>query len=83
MDDLIHYWLLQVARAVVWVVGLVTDALFGYTLTHGTREEREKARSYEHSAHVVQIKRRAHEMDLQPHGIKHFLFTHEEYVHPR
>ncbi len=56
MDPVFHVWLLYLAKFAVWLSDQITDLIFGWTFTNGTKEERERARSsFEHSAHVVSV----------------------------
>ncbi len=84
MDDLFKYWLLLVAKAVLWAVDVILDLLLGFTITGGTREERRKAwLHHEHSAHVVDVVWRAHYVQTMAHSGSNFLYVHDKYVSPR
>ncbi len=84
MDGVIAYWSLLAIKALLWCLEILTDLLFGYTLTGGSRSDRRKAwLHHECSAQVVSIVCRAHYMDPIPHSLKNFLYVHEEYVDPR
>ena len=52
-------------------------------LPKGTREEREKAKEYEHSAHIASIMGRGCYTLIMNHQLHNFALRHEEYVHPR
>ncbi len=83
MDPLFSYWLILLIKRVLWMVELLTDLLFGYTLTDGSKKEREEAKEYEKSAHLVTIKWRATPIDLSPYYLNNFLYVHDKYIDPR
>ncbi len=83
MDELIPYALLLLIKQLLWVVELFTDLLFGYTLTGGSKKEREEAKEYEKSAHLVSVKWRARPIDLIPCSLDNFFYVHEKYIDPR
>ncbi len=83
MDELIPYALLLIIKQLLWLVELFTDFLFGYTLTRGSKKEREEARSYDKCAHLVNIKWRALALDITAYSLKNFLYVHERYIDPR
>ncbi len=82
MDEAIYYWFLQLIKWGQRLVDVLWDLLFAFTFLGGTREEREKARFYENSAQVVDVKWKAHYMDMGPSDPSNFLYVHKEYVHP-
>ncbi len=83
MDEFIFYILLLLTKWFLWMVELITDLLFGYTFTSGTRSEREEAKKYEKSAQLVNVKWRARPVDLMHCRLEHFLYIHEKYIDPR
>ena len=83
MDEIFFYWFLLFLKGLLWVVELFTDLIFGYTLTGGSRKEREEAKEYEKSAHLVNVRLKGRPIDLIPHSLWNFLYTHEKYVSPR
>ncbi len=84
MDEVLVYWLLLTVKAIVWVVECFTDALMGYTMTAGSRQERLQAKSgYESSAQIVDVVWRAKESIFKTSRLENFLYKHVRYVHPR
>ena len=49
------YAFLLLAKALVWLVDIALDLIFGTTITKGSRQERLQARNYEHSAQRLQV----------------------------
>ncbi len=84
MVGALAYWLLLLVKGLLWLVELPLDLLFGYTFTKGSSEERRKAwLHHEYSAQVVNIRARAHYVDIIPSTLYNFLYTHEKYVSPK
>ena len=76
-----HYIVVAI-NAALWVLDLILDLLFSYTIRSGSLFERLKSESYEYSAQVVDIitwGAPAHPL-VQP---KHYVWKHERYLHPR
>ena len=77
------YILLVGLKYLVWAVDFLLDKLFGFTITHGTREDcRQAQEHYEHSAHVVDVWYRGNWSLVIKHTPNNFLYTHNSYVHP-
>ena len=55
VDMGIFYWIMSAFRAAVIVVDFFLDLLFGVTIQHGSRDERERSEEYEHSAQVCRV----------------------------
>ncbi len=83
MDILVYYWLLTLIKHLLWVVELLTDALFGFTLTKGSKKEREEAKRDGRSAQLVQIAWKAHPVAMMAHGLENFLTIHDKYMDPK
>ncbi len=83
VDMGVFYWIMCVFKGAVIALDFVLDALFGYTIMHGTKEERERAKEYEHSAQVGYIMGRGAYSVIFSHQLNNFCLKHEEYVHPR
>jgi hypothetical protein len=83
MDEAWTYWLLRIARAILGVVEVFTDLIFGHTYSGGTKEERAASKLYRNSAHVVTVKWRAHYNWLWFHFKENFIYKHDKYIHPR
>ena len=82
MHDIVRYWLLLVLRAILSCVDKILDTVFGISVTKGSKEERLIARNYDHSAHVVKILWKAKPTLLAMTKEHHFIYKHEQYVHP-
>ncbi len=86
MNPLLHVWLVYCLKFAFWLSDQVTDLLFGWTFTYGTRQERELARnSFEHSAHVVSVSQIAtYHPEFPGSSITTaWLFKHVRYASPR
>ena len=79
----IFYWVICISRRALSVIDFFLDVLFGYTIQHGTREERKKSEEYESSAQVVNITARGTYSVLLITQLYNFVWRHERYVHPR
>ena len=66
------YWGLCLLKMMVGVCDFFLDLLFGYTITKGTREEREMAREYENSAQIASIMGRGSYTLVMNHQLHHF-----------
>ena len=77
------YWGLCLFKMMVHICDFFLDRLFGYTITMGTREEREMAKDYEHSAQIASIMGRGSYTIVMNHQLHHYCLKHEQYVHPR
>ena len=84
MDGAIGYWLILLAKALIWVAEIFTDLFFGYTITAGWRDERRRSwLHHEYSAQVVKVFAKAHYTEVTAHSGKNFLYTHQKYVSPK
>jgi len=83
MDDLWTFYLLRFCRFFFCIAEFFLDWIFGYTYSGGTREEREAAKLYKNSAHLVTIKWRAQRNTLWLHFKEDFIYKHDKYLHPR
>jgi hypothetical protein len=50
---LVAICLLQVARGIIYVIDLLLNIIFSFTIINGTKAEREDAKRYEKSAQVT------------------------------
>jgi len=82
MDDAFNYWFLQIALALLWCLDLITDLLFGFTCSGGTKAEREAAKFYQNSGHLVSVKWKARYTPFWYMFKNNFLCVHEKYIHP-
>ncbi len=82
MDDALYYWFIHVAKTLIWFAEAITDLLFGWTYTRGNREERNLAKYYEHSPHVVSIQRKSWYASHFFQFIDGYLYKHEKYGTP-
>ena len=83
VDMGIFYWIMCTFRGFVTIIDHVLDILFGYTIQHGSREERRKSKEYEHSAQVVSLMGRGAYSVVLNHQLHNFVWRHERYVHPK
>ena len=84
VDMGVLYWIMSAFRAAVIAADFVLDLLFGVTIQHGSREERQRAEEeYEHSAQVVHVLGRGAYSLIINHRLRNFVWRHERYVHPR
>ena len=83
VDMGIFYWIMCTFRAFVTLIDFILDSMFGYTIQHGTREERRQCKEYEHSAQVVSIMGRGAYSLIINHQLHNFVWRHESYVHPK
>ena len=84
VDMAYFYFLLVFLKKITCVLDIILDILFGFTITRGTRSERDMAKErYEHSAHVVDVWFCANWSTVFRHSPNNFLFTHNSYIHPR
>ncbi len=84
MDDMFKFWLMVVVKCLLWFVEIFMDLILGYTITGGSREERRKAwLHHEHSAQLVNVLWKAHNLEVQNHTSWNFLYKHEKYVSPK
>ena len=79
----IFYFVMSTLRAAVIIADIFLDLLFGHTIQYGTRDERQRAEDYEHSAQVVNIMGRGAYSLIINHQLYNFVWRHEKYVHPR
>ncbi len=82
MDDTIKYWCLCLAKLLLALVDYLADLAFGVTLAGGSKQERRDAEKYEKSAQVVKILWKAKHHVSVCSRLRHFIYKHEEYVHP-
>ena len=66
------YWGLCLLKMIIGVCDFFLDLFFGYTITKGTREERELARDYENSAQIASIMGRGSYTLVMNHQLHHF-----------
>ena len=83
LDMGIFYWIMCVFRAGLTLIDTFLDPLFGYTIQHGSRQERKKSETYEYSAQVVHLLGRGTYSPLQPLQLHNFVWRHGKYVHPK
>jgi len=82
MDKAWSYWCLLLIHLICTLLECVSDLLFSFKWTTGSKGDRLKAQKYEHSAQVVQVHWRAHyQMSVLPLK-RNFLYSHDRYVHP-
>ena len=77
------YWAFCIFRSLVSICDFFLDLLFGYTITRGTRVERERAKDYENSAQIATIMGRGSYTIVMNHQLHHYCLRHEKYVHPK
>ena len=70
------YWGLCLFKMAVGVCDFFLDLFLGYTVTGGTREERELAKEYEHSAQIASIVGRGSYTLVMNHQLHHFALRH-------
>ena len=83
IDMGVFYWIMRTFKAGITLLDLLLDIGLGYTIQHGTREERSNSERYEYSAQVVNLLGRGTYSPLQPHQLNNFVWRHEKYVHPK
>ncbi len=85
MDPAFKLFFLRGLNLIISLVDIVTDLLFGWSFTKGTREERELARSYyNYSAQLVTVVAKASFVPgfpLPRNGV--YIYKHDKYVDPR
>jgi hypothetical protein len=75
--------LVSFANAVLWCLDILLDLLFHWTLTGGSKTERQAAADkYESSAQVVRIMWMCCPRIIRPTTLQSVLYRHERYVHP-
>ena len=83
MDDIFPYFAVLFLKVLVRVSDLITDLLFGWTIEHGTRDERTRSETtYESSAHVVDIVLKGRSNPAYVHGSHNYLYKHNRYADP-
>ena len=83
VDMGIFYWTMCTFRAGITLIDILLDHILGYTIQHGSREERSKSEEYEYSAQVVNLLGRGTYSPIQPHQLNNFVWQHDKYVHPK
>ena len=83
IDMGVFYWIMRTFKAGIALIDVLLDNFLGYTIQHGTREERTKSEKYEYSAQIVKLLGRGAYSPLQPHQLNNFVWRHEKYVHPK
>ena len=83
IDMGVFYWIMRTFKAGMVILDFFLDIFLGYTIQHGTREDRTKAEMYEYSAQLVHLLGRGAYSPLQPHQLNNFVWHHEKYVHPK
>ncbi len=83
IDGVFKFLLLLVLQSLAYLIDIVLDALFGFTIKNGTREDRLKAQStYEFSAQHVKVIWRAKPLIYSMTRPEDYLYKHVKYVHP-
>ena len=83
VDMGILYWIMRTFKAGISLIDIFFDHIFGYTIQHGTRKERDRSEQYEYSAQVVNLLGRGLYSLFQPYQLNNFVWRHEKYVHPK
>ena len=83
IDMGVFYWIMCTFKAGIILMDFFLDNVLGYTIQHGTREERNNSEAYEYSAQIVNLLGRGTYSPLQPHQLNNFVWRHEKYVHPK
>ena len=83
IDTGIFYCIICAFRAALSLLDVFLDLLFGFTIQHGSRQERLGSLEYDHSAHVVHLLGRGTYNVGSAHQLHNFVWRHEAYVHPR
>ena len=76
LDDIdpgIFYIILVLLKSMVWILDIILDLALGTTIAKGSREERLKARKYEHSAQRVSVLARGSGTFMLANNDKNFL----------
>ena len=74
MDDIFPYFVVLVLKFFVRILDFVTDFLFSWTLTGGTKDDRVESEQYEKSAHVVDVILKGRSNPAYIHGSHNYLF---------
>ncbi len=83
MEDLFCYWFLLFLKGIMMALDCILDPTVGFTFTKGWQKDRKEARGQGRTAQLVNIAWKAHPVDLIPHGLINFLYTHEKYIDPQ
>ena len=83
MENVLVFVLLLGLKTLLALFETLSKLLVGWTLTRGWKEEELGSTQYEKSAHVVRILFRASPNIAIPHTLNHFLYVHENYMHPK
>ncbi len=83
MENLFCYWLLLYLKGLLMAFDYILDCTVGFTFMKGWRKARREAKEKGRSAQLVNIAWKAHPIDLIPHGLINFLYTHEKYIDPQ
>ncbi len=83
IDGVFKFLLFVVLKSLAFLIDICLDALFGFTIKNGTREDQHKAQTnYEFSAQYVKVIWRAKTMIYSMTTAEDFLYKHVKYVHP-
>jgi hypothetical protein len=83
IDPAFFYWIFCCFRTIVFILDFILDTLVGYTITKGSRADREKSKKYEHSAQLCSIMGRGTYTIIKNQKLHNFCCRHVKYVHPR
>jgi hypothetical protein len=83
VDPTIFNWALCCLKVPFQIADVFLDILYFYSITRGTRKEREKSREYEYLAQIVTVVARAGHGPVLDHELRNFCWKHNIYVHPK
>ena len=78
------FLIVKFLQLVTFLIDLILDPLFGFTLTHGSRQERKEAEiDYEKSAQLVDVVAMGAWNYVMNHNLSNYFYLHRGYVSPR
>ena len=82
MEGILYYIIFWLLKTIVTIAERIIDLLTGWSLFHGSVEERKKSEIFGHSAHVMTVIAKGRYSSIVTHTDSHFFCQHKEYVNP-
>lgn len=76
------YLAMHLVKGLIYILDMLLDPLFGYSIVNGSKEERLQALRENRTAHVVKVHFQAWMNIGVPSDLSNFLYTHVKYEHP-
>jgi len=82
LDPIFWFLFILIIKGILYVIDTILWLCFGYSFLQGNKEEQERAKLYEQSAHIIRIYGRGTINLFGNHNETNFLYLHDKYVHP-